>query len=268
MSDPTKDVLLDPARMGMWTRLREICTQGVRSLKQLAPMEGLEFPALAPAHQHAVPTLVLGLSGLVRVSAKAPFDLLPGDLLLVEPGTWHDHARHKPGTSSFALGFLAGRCDVLFFDHQQTLWGAVPEQPYHGLISSLMEETREAERLRLVDEVLGQLAQERIDFIDWQRPEMLTMAAWMWNHLHEPFDVDEMVARAGLGRTAGFRMFKDFFGRSPKQELLTSRIAIAKHLLHRGLSVTDAARRSGFATRAELTRAFRRKVGHPPSDEM
>jgi AraC-like DNA-binding protein len=268
MPDPTKDVLIDPVRLGLWNRLREVCTQGIRSYHQLAPAEGLDLPALPPAHQHAVPTLVLCLSGLVRVTAKQPLDLLPGDLLLVEPGTWHDHPRHKPGTTSFGLGFLAGRCDVLFFDHQQTLWGTVPEQPYLNLVTALLDETREAERLRLIDEMLAQLAQERIDFVDWRRPEVLTMAAWLWNHLHEPFDVDEMVERAGIGRTAGFRMFKDFFGRSPKQELLSSRIAIAKHLLHRGMSVTEAAKRSGFATRAELTRAFRRKVGHPPSQEV
>ena len=139
MPDATKDVLLDPARLAMWTKLREVCTGGIRSYRQLTPQDGLDAPARLPAHQHAVPTLVLGLSGLVRITAKTPIDLLPGDLLLVEPGTWHDHPLHKPGTTSFGLGFLAGRCDVLFFDHQQTLWGSVPEQPYQGLISALMD---------------------------------------------------------------------------------------------------------------------------------
>jgi AraC-like DNA-binding protein len=266
MADPSKDVLVDPARLGMWTRFREVVGEGIRSLHQWSPQDGLDHAPPAPAHQHTVPTLVLGLSGLVRISGRQPVDLLPGDLLLVEPGCWHDHPRHRPGTTSFALGFLAGRCDVLFFDHQQTLWGSVPEQPYRGLVTALMDERREAERLRLVDEILAQVREERIDFVDWRRPETLAMAAWLWNHLHEPFDVDEMVARAGIGRTAGFRLFKEFFGQSPKQELLAQRLALARHLLHRGLSVGESARRSGFATRAELTRTFRRKVGHPPSE--
>jgi AraC-like DNA-binding protein len=135
------------------------------------------------------------------------------------------------------------------------------------LLTAVMDAARESDRLRLVDELLGQLAGERISFVDWRRPEVLTMAAWLWNHLHEPFDVDEMVTRAGLGRTVGFRLFKEFFGRSPKQELLASRVDIARHLIRRGFSVTDAAHRSGFTTRAELTRAFKRVVGHPPSNE-
>jgi AraC-like DNA-binding protein len=265
MPDAAKDVLIDPDRLAMWERLREICVTGIRSFRRLAPGDGLDAPARLPAHQHAVPTLVLGLSGVVRVGARTAIDLLPGDLLLIEPGTWHDHPAHKPGTTSFGLGFLAGRCDVLFFDHQQTLWGAVPPQPYHDLLTALMETGREAERLRLVDDLLGQLATQRIGFVDWRRPEVLMMAAWLWNHLHEPFDVDEMVERSGLGRTIGYRLFKDFFGRSPKQELLANRVAIARHLLRRGFSVTEAARRSGFPTRAELTRAFKRIVQHAPS---
>lgn len=258
-------VLVDPARLAFWQQLQEIAGSGIRSFRHWQPAAGLPFAPSPPAHQHTMPTLVLGLAGVVRVQGSAAADLLPGDLLLIEPGCWHEHITHHAGSASFGLGFLAGRCDVLFFDDRQVLWGTVPEQPYRTLVEGLMADPSEAERLRLVDELLAQVRRDRVEFIDWIQPGVLAMAAHLWNHLHELMDAEDIVAHAGSGRTAAYDRFKAFFGRSPKQELLGQRLALAQHLLHRGFSVTDVSRRCGFPTRADLTRAYRRQFGHPPT---
>ena len=263
-----QNTLLDPDCLALWARYQEVVAQGIRTLRQWGPADGLPFSPSPPAHEHTMPTLALSLSGSVRIQGKHDIDLVAGDLLLIEPGCWHTHLPHRPDSSSFALGFLAGRCDILFFNHKATLWGAVHEQPYHDLVSALMDEKREAERLNLVDQILQQVCKDRIDFVDWIEPGVLQMAAYLWNHLHENFDVDEMVARCGHGRTTGFRLFKTFFGRSPKQELLAQRVDLARHLLKRGFPVAQVATRAGFSSRAELTRAFRQRLGHPPSDEI
>lgn len=261
-------VLVDPELVQLWQLLQEVASSGIRTFAHWQPDAGLPFAPSPPAHQHTMPTLALGLSGAVRIQGAQPADLLPGDLLLIEPGCWHEHLAHKPGCASFGLGFLAGRCDILFFTPQRTLWGCVPEQPYRRIVVDLMADPSEARRLQLVDELLAQVRSDRIEFVDWISPGVLAMAAHLWNHLHEPIEAEAIVAISGMGRTAAYDRFKSFFGRSPKQELLAQRLDLARHLLHRGMSVTEAARRCGFPTRADLTRAFRTHLGHPPSAEI
>lgn len=261
-------VLVDPELLALWQRLQDVAQSGIRSLKHWRPKDGLAFAPPLPAHQHTMPTLVLSLSGVVRVRGLVDADLLPGDLLLVEPGCWHDHVLHKPGSSSFGVGFLAGRCDVLFFDHQRTLWGCVPEQPYRGIVEGLVEAGNEADRLRLVDELLAQVRRDKVEFVDWIQPGVLAMAAFLWNNLHGAIDAEDIIGQAGMGRTAAYDRFKEFFARSPKQELLAQRLDLARHLLQRGFSVTECAARCGFPTRADLTRAFRRRFGHPPTGDL
>ncbi len=251
----------------MWSRFRALAEHGVRALHHWGPDDGLPFASPLPAHQHTVPTLTVCLSGRVRVESRVVIDLLPGEALVIEPGCWHRHSPYRPGSTAFALGFLAGRCDVIFFEHEAHLWGAVPEQPYLGLIAALLDERQEGERLRLIDEILRGIIGERVDFLNWLQPGMMAMAEYLWQRLHQPVEVDAILVRGDLGRTSGFRLFKCFFGRTPKQELLTQRVALARHLLHRGLPLHAAAKRSGFATRAEMTRAFRLRVGHAPSLE-
>jgi AraC-like DNA-binding protein len=267
MAQRAREVLLDPERVAMWSRFQALAAQGARALHQWGPHDGLPFASPLPAHQHTVPTLTVCLSGRIRIEGRATIDLLPGDLLLIEPGCWHRHQPYRHGATAFALGFLAGRCDMIFFEQEAQLWGAVPEQPYHGLVTALLDERQEGGRLRLVDEILRGITRERVDFLDWIQPGMLAMAEWLWQRLHLRVEVDAVLAHGGLGRTAGFRLFKEFFGRTPKQELLAQRVALARHLVRRGLPFGEVATRSGFASRAGMTRAFHRRLGHAPSAE-
>jgi AraC-like DNA-binding protein len=249
-------VLLDPAHLALLTRFQEFTAQGIRSYRQWGVRDGFDFGLPVPIHQHTVPTLVVCLAGQVRVEGATDLDLAPGDLLMIEPGCWHRHQPLKPGSMSFSMGFLAGRCDLMFGDHQTMLWGAVSEQPYRNLIGALVDEPTEAERLRLVDEVLSIVAHERIITVDWIDPGVHRMAVWLWRHLHERVDSGTIMARGGFSRATGFRLFKRFFGHSPKQELLLQRTALARHLLRRGFPMAECARRSGFISASEARRAL------------
>jgi AraC-like DNA-binding protein len=225
----------------------------------------MAFPASQPSHQHAVPTLIACLAGSVPVVGRIAVDLQPGDILLIEPGCWHHQPRMRSGTIGFGLGFIAGRCDVVFFTHARKFWGTIAEQPYADLLTGLMSEPVVAERLRAIDEIVAGVAQERINFLDWIHPAVLEMAEYLWRHLHLRVAIDHVVAHGALSRTSGFRLFKGFFGRTPKQELLASRCALATHLLTRGFSLRDAAARSGFTSHTEMARAFRSHLGLTPS---
>lgn len=258
------ELMGDPQRLKMWDLLRQTASEGIASIQRWTPADGLPHGTPTPAHQHTMPTLVLGLAGTTRVQGRTTLDLGPGDVLVIDPGCWHDHVPHRPGTISFGLGFLAGRCDVLFFDDHQVLWGAVPDQPYRELVDHLLVATI-ADRLTCIDRILGSVIADRINFVDWIQPGVLAMAAYLWNHLHEPIQADTVVEHSGLGRTQSFALFKQFFGRTPKQELQAQRLELGRWLLRSGFTVTETAARCGYPNRADFTRAFRRAFGHPPS---
>lgn len=248
----TDRVLFDPARAQLWERFFLLTRQGVTAFHQWTPAEGLACGAAAPAHQHTMPTLMLCLSGHLRVIGQQTLDLGPGGLLLIEPGCWHEHAPVRPGTSYFALGFLAGRCDMKFCDEQHQLWGAVPEEPCRQLMEALMFAPDAGERLRLVDEILSGIAEQPISGVDWLQPGVHGMARWLWLHLHERVDGRAMLAHAGLSRSTGFRLFQRFFGHSPRRELMAQRAELAHHLVRRGFLLGDVARRCGLGGASEV----------------
>lgn len=262
-SSPSSSVrtsaLMDPERLTRWSQFHDLTAHGIRTLHHWRPQDGMEVGLSLPVHQHSVPTLVACLAGQMRVEGREVLDLQAGDFLLIEPGCWHRHLPYKAGVVRFALGFMAGRCDMMLGDHQGILWGAVDEQPYRRLIDELMDETRVAERLRLVDELIASLAREQVIKVDWIEPGVHKMAIWLWHHLHERLDSQAIIARGGFSRRTGFRLFKQFFGRSPQQEILAQRLALAQHLLRRGFTLAECARRSGFISAAAASQALRQR---------
>jgi AraC family transcriptional regulator len=69
---------------------------------------------------------------------------------------------------------------------------------------------------------------------------------------------------AGVGPRQLCRAFREGTGMSPHQYLLRCRIEHAKHLIGRGLALTEVALSSGFADQSQLTRTFVRHVGTTP----
>jgi AraC-like DNA-binding protein len=258
-------ILVDPSRIALWLQLKALSETGIAVVHRWGPADGSPPGSSLSAHQHAVPTLVVCLQGVARLSGRERIDLQRGEVLVIEPGCWHEHSAHKRGSTSFGLGFLAGRCDVLFFDERQTLWGMVPEQPYRELAERLVEEADADRRRTLVAQCLAQVLCDQARIVDWIDPAVLRMAAYLWNHLHQPINGAAVIRASDLGRSKAHSLFKAFFGHGPKQELTVSRLLIARHLLRRGFTVGAAATRCGFVGRADLTRAFRRHFGHPPS---
>ena len=259
-------VLSDPQRVALWLALKEVATSGLRRVHRWTPADGLPPGAAGGPHQHAVPTLVAGLLGTTRVLGRTVLDLAPSEALVIEPGCWHQHSPHRRGSASFGLGVLASRCDVLFIDHRETLWGLAPEQPLRDRLEALVGATT-ADLPMLVRSCLTQALEDRSELVDWRDPELLRMAAYLWNNLHRPIRGGDVLAAAKLGRSKASVLFSGFFGRGPKQELMEARLAIARHLLKRGLTVTATAQRCGFSDRADLTRAHRRRFGVPPTGE-
>jgi AraC-like DNA-binding protein len=88
--------------------------------------------------------------------------------------------------------------------------------------------------------------------------------------LHEKpshkWTVDELAREVALSRSALAERFVDMIGEPPVQYLTRWRLALAARALRSNLDpIARIAERSGYASEAAFTRAFKRAFGMPPS---
>ena len=78
------------------------------------------------------------------------------------------------------------------------------------------------------------------------------------------WSIDEMAEIVHLSASRFFSIYKNIFGISPKEDLLKSRIQHAEMLLSQGVSVSDAASKSGFTNQYNFIRQFKKLTGKTP----
>jgi AraC-like DNA-binding protein len=249
-------------------KLHQATTQ-ISSVRHWHAADGGD-PTSLRGHQHVVPTLAICLEGVVRVRGARTLDLRAGEALVLSPGCWHEHVQLRAGSIAFGMGFIARRCDILMVDHQETSWGTINDQPFRLWMENLSACSDPQRACALVGELCGQIFAEKASPVSWLHPAVQRMAKTLWGRLHTPITAADIVRSAqigddGIGHSRAYELFTAFFGATPKQVLLTQRLALAAQFLREGASVAEAARRSGFANRASFTRAWRRSAGSPPS---
>ena len=96
---------------------------------------------------------------------------------------------------------------------------------------------------------------------------LLRARDYMDRHYAEPLDVVDVARRAHASRAHFIREFRDTFGETPHQYLLTRRIERAKHLLSfTSLSITEVSLEVGCQSLGSFSAAFKRIVGMTPRD--
>ncbi|MBR0950286.1 helix-turn-helix transcriptional regulator [Bradyrhizobium canariense] len=101
---------------------------------------------------------------------------------------------------------------------------------------------------------------------DLQRIRLQSVKEQMDADLAYPWSIDELARNAGLSRRSFNQKFQMAYGESAIDYLRGQRLDAARALLiHRRLSVTEAAYRVGYAHPANFATAFRRRFGHSPS---
>jgi AraC-like DNA-binding protein len=258
----------DPTRMRLWLKLHQ-AANGIRQVHRWRAGDGGRQQDIR-GHQHVVPTLSLCIEGVARIQGAKAVDLRPGDALVMAPGCWHEHVRLRAGSACFGLGFIAGKCDVLLVDAEEVSWGMISGEPFRGMMDRLLAADSPDERAHLVAAICAQIFNEKASPIRWLHPAVQRMASALWKRLHTPITAADIVRAAatgpdGIGHSRAYQLFTAFFGATPKQVLLQQRLDPARQLLSEGASVAEAATRCGFSSRADLTRAWRRRHGKPPS---
>lgn len=89
--------------------------------------------------------------------------------------------------------------------------------------------------------------------------------AWALDRLHEPLQLADLAAHAGMSRRTFTRRFRAEVGLSPGQWLTQQRVDLARHLLESSdLPVSRIAERAGFGTDATLRQHLHAAIGVSP----
>jgi AraC-like DNA-binding protein len=223
-------------------------------------------PAGADFGFHAVPTLVVCLAGVLRVShPDARIDLGPGDALLLAAGVWHRHEPLRPGAVWFGQGFLPALSDVALGDRDAEWRGRLPLQPSRRLMDQAVAARDGATTRAVLGELIDQVLAESVDALDFGAPPVQRMVQALWHRLHLGVDVADLVRASGLSRSRAYELFARGYGVTPKVAIAATRLSLAASLLAAGLPVAEVARRCGYASADTFARCWRREHGKSPS---
>lgn len=88
---------------------------------------------------------------------------------------------------------------------------------------------------------------------------------WIGEHLSEPLDVPRLAARVAMSERSFHRKFTHSLGETPAHYVETLRLDRARQLLGNASSLKQIALQTGYATAAQLSKAFERRFGIAPT---
>jgi AraC-like DNA-binding protein len=82
------------------------------------------------------------------------------------------------------------------------------------------------------------------------------------------WQVDDLAALAGMSRSTFMAVFRATLGTTPGAYLTEWRLTLARRALSQGHRIKSVSRRVGFGSAAALSRAYSRKFGHSPIQDL
>lgn len=109
---------------------------------------------------------------------------------------------------------------------------------------------------------------DRIKKICYSNQRQLDAVIRTRNYINHNFDTEvNLILLANIGFASKFhllRLFKKYYGQTPKQYLIDKRIEQAKQLLKNGISVTETCFDIGFDSPSSFSTLFKSRVGLTP----
>lgn len=87
---------------------------------------------------------------------------------------------------------------------------------------------------------------------------------FMDRHYAKAIDLDKIADQAAFSKYHFLRLFKNTFGMSPHQYLISVRVNAAKKLLLTKMTISDVCFAVGFESVPSFTRLFKQKIGISP----
>lgn len=242
-----------------------------------------------PLHWHNEVELILVLSGSLKVKfhndSSAVVDCMPGDIMMIAPGTLHEYISNAPGGEKLILLF-----DLATYSQVSSLVPLIKTlPPYTHIKQSLfpVEVARlqnyfwEIDRLygqqdeflqisvySLVSLILAQIGSMHLndaignrDNADSQHKnidKLVEVTNYIDSHRSDDLTVEQLADLAGFSKFHFERLFKAYMGISCYQYITKRRVLMAQELLgDTDLSVMDIALQSGFFSLSTFNRVFK-----------
>ncbi|ADL32926.1 transcriptional regulator AraC family [Butyrivibrio proteoclasticus B316] len=242
-----------------------------------------------PLHWHNEVELILLLSGSLKVKfhndSSAVVNCMPGDIMMIAPGTLHEYISDAPGGEKLILLF-----DLATYSQVSSLVPLIKTLPPYTHISQnlypvevarLQNYFWEIDRLygqqdeflqisvySLVSLILAQIGSMHLndaipnrDTGDSQYKnidKLVEVTNYIDSHRSDDLTVEQLADLAGFSKFHFERLFKAYMGVSCYQYITKRRVLMAQELLgDTDLSVMDIALQSGFFSLSTFNRVFK-----------
>jgi LacI family transcriptional regulator len=136
-----------------------------------------------------------------------------------------------------------------------------------ALLDRLMRKQR-PRTVRIEVPPLGVAMRQSTDLVAVADPRLAAALRFIRAHACEEMSVEDMARTAGMSRSLFERKFRQAFGTSPWDHVLTLRVRQARLLLAQtSLGIAEIATRTGFTTPEYFSASFRKLTGAPPRAE-
>ena len=217
--------------------------------------------------------LFWGISGCIAIRRdQETFELRQNEVGFLFPGERHDYIVLEDETKLCWLTFDGARCADMKADYKLSdkifFAGRCPQEMFAQLeaeireIGGMAQYTAAATALNILHMALrGVDITQDIPILVKQFKHMVT------KRFHSTdCGVDGLATELGVHRGTLHRIFTEFTGTSPSEYISGVRLRNAIDLLRSGYSVTETAKRCGYANANYLAKVMRRVVGLSPHE--
>ena len=204
-------------------------------------------------------------------------DLVAGSVLIGHPGDEYT-CTHEHVCGDECLSFFLAPELVKAISDSQTPWqiGSAPPLPELVVLGELAQAAADGSSDIGLDEIGQVFASRFVEVVSGKphkagpdaardRRRAVETALWIDAHSHEPVDLENAAAQAGISPFHFLRLFSDTLGVTPHQYLVRSRLRhAARRLADDDSPITDIAYDVGFGDLSNFVRTFHRAAGASP----
>jgi AraC-like DNA-binding protein len=219
-------------------------------------------------------------SGTFQVRGTRPLPVKAGDVLLIEPGMWHDYAPVlESGWKEYWVMFNGRQADELVsqvdLPRRAPLIHYGEDKSLHHLFTQMLDVAgtsppfadiiHTGQLLQMAALIQGRLQLQR-EQGDREQSFIQQAKQHLTNAGDQAVDMQALAHTLGISYPHFRRVFKQSTGLPPQQYLLNLRINQAKQLMEeQDLKLSDIARSVGFDDPFYFSRLFKQKTGISPS---